>query len=144
MNLENREPKPWSYFRNLAQNEFVRKDISLMDQDHLGFSSLLTVIGEGAPVDYSFPPLNPPLKSDGVAFGQTDSHISFDEDIRQNLTGPTNAMNLDSDYNHSPLEGIESEQVDGVNHRVQESEYEVSLFVALFTSNSHFYDIDCL
>lgn len=148
MNLENRDPKRWSYFRNLAQNEFVRKDVSLMDQDHLGFSSLLTVIGEGAPVDYSYPPLNPPLnpplKSDGVAFGQADSHISFDEDIRQNLTGPPNAMNLDSDYNHSPLEGIESEQVDGVNHRVRESEYEVSLFVALFTSNSQFYNIDCL
>ncbi|KAM5587099.1 hypothetical protein ABKV19_005847 [Rosa sericea] len=120
--MENHEPMHWSYFRNLAQNEFVRKDVSLMDQDHLGFSSPLTGIGEGAPVDYSYPP----LKSAGVVFGHTESHISFDEDIRQDLssiTGPA-TINVDSDYNPSLPEGIASEQVDGVNHRVRESEYE--------------------
>ncbi|XP_004295498.1 PREDICTED: uncharacterized protein LOC101305739 [Fragaria vesca subsp. vesca] len=122
LNMENHEPMHWSYFRNLAQNEFVRKDVSLMDQDHLGFSAPLTGIGEGAPVDYSYPP----LKSAGVVFGHTESHISFDEDIRQDLasiTGPT-AVNVDSDYNPSLPEGIESEQVDGVNHILRESEYE--------------------
>ncbi|KAM1032466.1 hypothetical protein ACFX2I_036050 [Malus domestica] len=122
LNMENPEPKHWSYFRNLAQNEFVRKDVSLMDQDHLGFSSPPTDIGSGAPVDYSFPP----LKSDGVVFGHTDSQINFDEDIRQGLpalAGP-NKVNLGSDYNPTPLKGIESEQLDGVNHGVRESEYE--------------------
>ncbi|XP_050367232.1 uncharacterized protein LOC126785660 [Argentina anserina] len=119
LNMENHEPMHWSYFRNLAQNEFVRKDVSLMDQDHLGFISPLTGIGEGAPVDYSFPP----LKSAGVLFGHNESHISFDEDIRQDLSSITGPTTINAD-NPSLPEGIESEQVDGVNHRVQESEYE--------------------
>ncbi|KAM1004260.1 uncharacterized protein LOC126585655 [Malus sylvestris] len=122
LNMENPEPKHWSYFRNLAQNEFVRKDVSLMDQDHLGFSSPPTDIGAETPVDYSFPP----LKSGGVVFGHTDSQINFDEDIQQGLPGVAgpNAMNIGSDYNHTPLKGIESEQLDGVHHGVRESEYE--------------------
>ncbi|KAK8505475.1 hypothetical protein V6N12_065927 [Hibiscus sabdariffa] len=46
LNMENHEPNHWSYFRNLAQDDFVRKDVSLMDHDHLGFSSPLTNIEE--------------------------------------------------------------------------------------------------
>ncbi|ONI11582.1 hypothetical protein PRUPE_4G114600 [Prunus persica] len=122
LNMENHEPKHWSYFRNLAQNEFVRKDVSLMDQDHLGFPSPLTNLREGVAVDYSYPPLKP----DGVVFGHTDSHINFDEDIRQESSGiaSPNTMNLASEYNPSPPKGIESEQLDGVNHGIRESEYE--------------------
>ncbi|KAF9598574.1 hypothetical protein IFM89_028201 [Coptis chinensis] len=34
--------KHWSFFQKLAHDEFVRNDVSLMDQDHLGYSSPLT------------------------------------------------------------------------------------------------------
>ncbi|XP_078182463.1 RAF-like serine/threonine-protein kinase 20 [Carex rostrata] len=33
VNIQNHEPKSWSFFRNLAPEEFARKDVSLMDQD---------------------------------------------------------------------------------------------------------------
>jgi PB1 domain len=33
VNIQNHEPKRWSFFRNLAPDEFARKDVSLMDQD---------------------------------------------------------------------------------------------------------------
>ncbi|XWS67400.1 hypothetical protein CRYUN_Cryun04dG0003800 [Craigia yunnanensis] len=122
LNMENHEPKHWSYFRNLAQDEFVRKDVSLMDQDYLDFSSPLTNVEGGAPIDYSYPP----LKSAGaVALGHIKPDINFGEDIRQESTTVTAANNLDlgSDYKKSPLKGDESRQ-DGLNHKVPESEYE--------------------
>ncbi|KAK8629818.1 hypothetical protein V6N13_078644 [Hibiscus sabdariffa] len=103
LNMENHEPKHWSYFRNLAQDEFVRKDVSLMDQDHLGFSSPLTNIEGGAPIDYSFPP----LKSAGaVALAQSKPDINFG-----------------SEYKNSPPKGDESGRV-GQKLQVHESEFE--------------------
>ncbi|XWS62345.1 hypothetical protein CRYUN_Cryun06bG0003100 [Craigia yunnanensis] len=122
LNMENHEPKHWSYFRNLAQDEFVRKDVSLMDQDHLGFSSPLTNIEGGAPIDYSYPP----LKSAGaIASGHIKPGINFGEDIRQESTAVAAANNLDlgSDYKKFPPKGDESGR-DGPNHKVPESEYE--------------------
>ncbi|KAE8659429.1 hypothetical protein F3Y22_tig00116962pilonHSYRG00363 [Hibiscus syriacus] len=122
LNMENHEPKHWSYFRNLAQDEFARKDVSLMDQDHLGFSSPLTNIEGGAPIDYSYPP----LKSTGaVALAQRKPDINFDEDIRQELTSAaaTNNLDISSEYNKSPVKGDESRRV-GQNHQVPESEFE--------------------
>lgn len=122
-NMENHEPKSWSYFRKLAQDEFERKDVSLMDQDHLGYSSLLTNIGEGAAVDYSLPP----LKFDGRALDHIDSHMNFVEDIDQEssyITGPS-TMNFHSDYNPSQLKDKEREQLDIVKTVILESDYGV-------------------
>ncbi|OWM85698.1 hypothetical protein CDL15_Pgr029121 [Punica granatum] len=116
LNMENHEPKHWSYFRNLAQNEFVRRDVSLMDQDHLGFSSPLTHVEERAPVDYSYPPLKADL-----------SHVDsrYVEDIQQVptvITGPS-TRTMQTDYSASQLKGTES-VLDVMNPRTPESEYE--------------------
>ncbi|KAK9267395.1 hypothetical protein L1049_009820 [Liquidambar formosana] len=113
LNMENHEPKHWSFFQKLAQDEFVRKDVSLMDQDHLGFSSPLTNIEDGAPIDYSFPP----LKADGVSVGHINSHINFDEDAQQEPSGP---IDLHPDYSSSPIKGTDGM----VNMRTPESGYE--------------------
>ncbi|XP_040964294.1 uncharacterized protein [Gossypium hirsutum] len=122
LNMENHEPKHWSYFRNLAQDEFVRKDVSLMDQDHLGFSSPLTNIEVGAPIDYSYPPLK---SAGGVALAQIKPDISFDEDIRQESVSvaATNNLDIGSEYKKSPLGGDESVQA-GQSLQVPESEFE--------------------
>lgn len=122
VNLENHEPKHWSYFRNLAQDDFGRKDVSLMDQDHLGFSSPLTNIEGGVPIDYSYPPLN----SVGVALGHGIPHINFEENIKQESTGVavTNTMDLHPEYSQSQLKDDESAPLDRVDSKVVESEYE--------------------
>ncbi|KAL5773633.1 hypothetical protein ACOSQ2_013557 [Xanthoceras sorbifolium] len=122
LNMENHDPKRWSYFRNLAQDQSVRKDVSLMDQDHLGFSSPLTNIKEGVPVDYSYPP----LKADGVTLAHIDSHINFDEDSQRDSSGivrPT-SMDVHPNYSRSQLKGDESVQLEAVNPRLPESDYE--------------------
>ncbi|GMI73337.1 hypothetical protein like AT2G35050 [Hibiscus trionum] len=122
LNMENHEPKHWSYFRNLAQDDFVRKDVSLMDQDHLGFSSPLTNIEGGAPIDYSYPP----LKSAGaVALAQSKPDINFGEDIKQESTSAaaTNNLDIGSEYKKSQLKADESGRV-GQNLQVHESEFE--------------------
>ncbi|KAG6416376.1 hypothetical protein SASPL_123805 [Salvia splendens] len=35
MNMENHEPKHWSFFQRLAGDECLRRDVSLIDQDHV-------------------------------------------------------------------------------------------------------------
>ncbi|KAJ0081546.1 hypothetical protein Patl1_12259 [Pistacia atlantica] len=120
-NVENLDMKRWSYFRNLAQDEFSRKDVSLMDQDHLGFAPPLTNIEEGTPADYSYPP----LKSDEGAMTQNDSHINFDEDIQResSVTVGPNTMDMRQDNMHSHLKGNQSVHLQGMNSRIQ-SDYE--------------------
>ncbi|KAF9619041.1 hypothetical protein IFM89_004399 [Coptis chinensis] len=54
MNMENLDLKHWSFFQKLAQDELVRNDVSLMDQDHIGYSSPLTKVDEGSPGAYNF------------------------------------------------------------------------------------------
>ncbi|KAA8537218.1 hypothetical protein F0562_029696 [Nyssa sinensis] len=124
MNMENHDPKRWSFFQKLAaQEDVVRKDVSLMDQDHLGFSSPLTNIVEGPPIDYSFPP----LETKGVALAHMDPHINFDADIQQpsyDAVG-SRTMDLHPDYSPSQINGSESVQFDGlVNPITLESDNE--------------------
>ncbi|CAI0392711.1 unnamed protein product [Linum tenue] len=118
LNMENLDPKRWSYFRNLAQNQFVRKDVSLMDQDHPGFPPSMTTVEGSTPLDYSYPP----FKSDGISVSKTDSPINFDEDIQQQRSGVAGTQTLD--YSHSQLKAQESVQLDGINSRIPESAYE--------------------
>ncbi|KAL3598908.1 hypothetical protein D5086_006826 [Populus alba] len=116
LNMENHDPKRRSYFQNLAQDQSARKVFSLIDQDHLSYSSSLTNVEGGAPIDYSYPP----LKSDGVGL----PHI--EEDVRQETSGVVglNTMDSHTDYGHFELKGTESAWLDGVNARIPESEYE--------------------
>ncbi|ONK61176.1 uncharacterized protein A4U43_C08F27010 [Asparagus officinalis] len=74
VNMQNHEPQRWSFFRNLAQDEFARKDISLMDQDHVG-----------VPRPYEFGA----LESKGVDLGHMNSPVEFDEDLQQEILGTT-------------------------------------------------------
>ncbi|KAF8411282.1 hypothetical protein HHK36_003829 [Tetracentron sinense] len=123
LNMENHEPKHWSFFQKLAQDEFVRKDVSFMDQDHLGFSSPLTKVEE-APRAYH----HSPLKTDGGAFGILDSQINFNEEIHQESynIGEPDTVVLVHNSNPSQIKESEGVQFDGMgkNPRTQESDYE--------------------
>ncbi|CAM8956988.1 unnamed protein product [Rhodiola kirilowii] len=46
MNMENHEPKRWSYFQKLAQDVYTQNNMSLIDQDHLSFVPSLTKVEE--------------------------------------------------------------------------------------------------
>ncbi|KAJ0259769.1 Kinase superfamily with octicosapeptide/Phox/Bem1p domain-containing protein [Hirschfeldia incana] len=107
VNVQNHDPKNWSYFRNLAQDEFERKDISLMDQDHPGFPTSLTNT-DGVPIDYSYPP----LQSEKVAPTQLNPQIHFDGNIQPDVstTAVADSSNVDTqeDYGQSVFKGAES------------------------------------
>ncbi|KAJ8631234.1 hypothetical protein MRB53_024557 [Persea americana] len=83
LNMQNPEPKRWSFFRNLAPDEFIRKDASLMDQDHIGFPHPLSKVEEGTTKHYGFSP----LELERVGLGHVESQIDFDEEIRQESSG---------------------------------------------------------
>ncbi|XP_010519004.1 PREDICTED: serine/threonine-protein kinase pakA-like isoform X2 [Tarenaya hassleriana] len=99
LNVQNHEPKNWSYFQNLAQDEFVRKDVSLMDQDHPGFPTSMTT--GGAPIDYSYPP----LQSEKVASSHIDPQIHFDGNIQPDVSpvAASNTVDTQQDYGQSQL-----------------------------------------
>ncbi|XP_023519319.1 uncharacterized protein LOC111782750 [Cucurbita pepo subsp. pepo] len=124
LNVENHEPKRWSYFRNLVQEEFVGKDISLMDQDHPGFSSSLENVEEGGTMN-RYPPLN----SDVGAIYHRDSHINLDDNIQQEsrlLTGPS-STNLFTDNDSSKLKDNESMQLDEPISKAPQAENDAKL-----------------
>ncbi|KAF6135120.1 hypothetical protein GIB67_040431 [Kingdonia uniflora] len=111
LNIENHEPKHWSFFQKLAQDEFIRKDVSLMDQDHPGFSSRLTKVEEDMPGTYHFPP----LKTAVVSSGQLGSELGSMEEIQEE----SSIVYCD------PSRVKDSVQFDGMeNLRTPESDYE--------------------
>nr|CAD1836068.1 unnamed protein product [Ananas comosus var. bracteatus] len=77
LNMQNHEPKRWSFFRNIAQDEFARKDVSLMDQDLVGYLSLLDK-GAAVPTSYQFVG----GENEGIDFSQLGSQIDFEENPR--------------------------------------------------------------
>ncbi|KAF3948158.1 hypothetical protein ACB098_11G019800 [Castanea mollissima] len=106
INMENHEPKRWSYFQKLAQEGFVQKDVSLIGQDHFAFSSAVR-------------------EAEGILDSQ--SQHNFGEDNQKELPGIPGADNniLHPNYDHSQ-EDTESGQF-GImmeNLRIPESEYE--------------------
>ncbi|KAH7683664.1 Non-specific serine/threonine protein kinase protein [Dioscorea alata] len=85
LNMQNHEPQKWSFFRNLAPDEFSRKDISLMDQDHIGYSSLLNNGEELAARTYEFSP----LQNEGVDVSHIGLPIDLEDEMQQELSGKT-------------------------------------------------------
>lgn len=88
LNMPNHEPQRWSFFRNLAQGEFARKDVSLMDQDHVGYSPLAKV-GNRDQRPYKFKPLD----SEGIGLIHMESPIEFDEEMQQESSNTENDAN---------------------------------------------------
>ncbi|KAK9275206.1 hypothetical protein L1049_022468 [Liquidambar formosana] len=122
LNMENHEPKHWSYFQKLAQDEFVQKNVSLIDQDHLGFSSALPRVEEEVPRSYHFAP----LMKDGVSVGH--AQITFSEDNIKEFPGTvgTDTTVLHSNYTPPQVKGSEGMHFDGLleNLGTPDSEYE--------------------
>ncbi|CAN4081815.1 unnamed protein product [Withania somnifera] len=115
LNMENHEPKRWSFFQKLAQDDFVT---SLIDQDHLSLSSTGANIENGAPMDYGYPP----FKGGGPTIDHMDSGTNIEP--LHNDVGPT-TMNVPSEYNPSQTTGIQTMQYDGAkNSKLPESDYQ--------------------
>ncbi|KAI3755981.1 hypothetical protein L1987_55792 [Smallanthus sonchifolius] len=102
MNMPNHEPQHWSFFQKLAGDEFAQKDVSLIDQDQLAFSSKLPKVEEASE-------------------SQLDSKNALVEDEEKDAP--------QSHYDPSQVEVSESMQfVDMVeNIRKPDSEYEVDI-----------------
>ncbi|KAI3881546.1 hypothetical protein MKX03_035624 [Papaver bracteatum] len=113
LDVENHDPKHWSFFQKLAQDEFARKDVSLMDQDHLGFSSPLTNINEELPTSYQLSPLKP----EGVALRPITSQISFEEETQQVSSNTIGAdtIGLQQGYNPSQVRDTGNLQFDAMS-----------------------------
>ncbi|KAI5674546.1 hypothetical protein M9H77_14910 [Catharanthus roseus] len=123
LNIENHEPKHWSFFQKLAGNDFARKDVSLIDQDHIGYSAGLPKIEE-ASVAYGFEQLT----KDGLSAGKVNPYRNFGENGQNDLPGAERieAIVSHSDYSPSHLQISEGMQYDDLadNRRLPDSEYE--------------------
>ncbi|XP_045801903.1 uncharacterized protein LOC123895538 isoform X2 [Trifolium pratense] len=111
VNMENHEPKSWSYFGKLAQG---LDNVSLIDQDHLGFSHHATR-----------------QTTDRVRLDHEDSHLNFGEenqDLHRRIGAETHV--LKSNYDQSQLNDTKSMQFDKMLENVgaQESGYKDGKF----------------
>lgn len=122
LNVDNHEPKRWSYFQKLAQEGY--DNVSLIDQDNLGFSSSVKKVQEGDSKSQQ----SAPLPVDGVPTGHKESHLNFGQETQRNLpvTTKTEATVFPPKYDHSQLMGNENKNVDAIieNIRPQDSEYQ--------------------
>lgn len=128
VNMENHEPKSWSYFGKLAAEGL--DNISLIDRDPHGFSPESGNVNDKTH-------LVTPLTPDGICVDQADLHINFDGESQKGFHGitGTEAPFVLSNYDHSQVKETESMQFDATmeNLRGQESEFEVC-FWWFFTS----------
>ncbi|XP_011095730.1 uncharacterized protein LOC105175099 [Sesamum indicum] len=124
VNIENHEPKHWSFFQRLAGDEFTRRDVSLIDQDHVVFSSGLKKVEEEAPLAYDFVPLT----RDGIPPTHSGVPENYGEEDKKDLHGGDGAVSigLHSNYSASQVKVSEGIQYDDLmdNMRIQDSEYE--------------------
>ncbi|GAA0153356.1 non-receptor serine/threonine protein kinase [Lithospermum erythrorhizon] len=107
VNIENHEPKNWSFFQKLAGDEFSRKDVSLIDQDH--------IVYEERPTESKFMP----LQKDGTSINHVDPRDNFYDDGTVSVPAHAN-------YNESIVQASEAVHYDGLidNSQVPELEYE--------------------
>ncbi|KAM5586849.1 hypothetical protein ABKV19_005665 [Rosa sericea] len=121
LNMENHDPKRWSYFQKLDQEGADQQDVSLMDQD-LGFPSAIRNVEEEDSKSYH----RTPLPTDGAPMARMNSQPNFGEDISKE-TGLTKA-----NYDHPQLKETESMQFEAMmeNLRVPESDYEEGKFAS--------------
>lgn len=135
LNIENHEPKHWSFFQKLAGNDFSRKDVSLMDQDHIGYSAGLPKIEEETSGAYGFEALT----KAGTSINQVNCR-NFAEDGQNEPLGIErgDAAVSHSDYGPSHLQTSEGMHYGDFtdNRRLPDSEYEVYLrwFLKILTN----------
>ncbi|KAL1559906.1 hypothetical protein AAHA92_10194 [Salvia divinorum] len=123
VNMENHEPKHWSFFQRLAGDEFLRRDISLINQDHVILSYANTKVEE-APLAYDFVPLT----RDGIP----PSHQEFQEnyskhDQKNSPAGDQpHSMGLHSNFDAPQVKVNEGVQYSDLtdNMRIPDSDYE--------------------
>lgn len=121
INMENHEPRSWSYFQKLAQDGIDNDNASLIDQDHLGFSP--AIVGDNRAQHVT------PLTTDEDPLNRAEFHLNFGDEIQKDLHGEngTETTGLKTNYDPSQINDTESMQFDAMldNLRAQESHYEV-------------------
>ncbi|XP_055805856.1 uncharacterized protein LOC129874577 isoform X2 [Solanum dulcamara] len=123
LNMENHEPKHWSFFQKIAQGDFVRRNVSLMDQDHLSLSSTCATVDDGVSMDYGYPP----FKGDGPMIDHMDAQLNIEAEFQQpspEIVVP-DTIDLPSEYNPSQTTDVQSMQYDvEFSSKVPESGYQ--------------------
>ena len=126
MNIANHEPKHWSYFQKLAHDDFGQKDVSLIDQDQIDFSSRLPKVEEESEAY-----IITPLVRDGISSNQMDSKNNLGDQRELPGVSELSTIALHSDYNPSLVQGRDAMQFkeSSENIRIPEPEYEVRILV---------------
>ncbi|OAY48669.1 uncharacterized protein LOC110618020 isoform X2 [Manihot esculenta] len=122
VNMENHEPKHWSYFQKLAQEGFVQKEAADANPDH-GTQSAPAKVEEGDSYHLTT------LTTDAMSMDHDYSQVNFGEDIKKNLPGVVGAdSTVLSDFVHSPVKNSGSVQFDAMKENLKspESFYEGS------------------
>ncbi|CAA0818521.1 Protein kinase superfamily protein with octicosapeptide/Phox/Bem1p domain [Striga hermonthica] len=123
VNIENHDPKHWSFFQRLAGDEFTRRDVSLIDQDQIVFPSGLTEVKEEAPLAYDFVP----QATDGILPDHRGVQEKFREDYQKEMLASDGAVSsVHLDYDSSLVQVSEAMKYDDLmeNTRNRDSGYE--------------------
>ncbi|XP_027340767.1 probable serine/threonine-protein kinase DDB_G0282963 isoform X2 [Abrus precatorius] len=121
LNMDNHEPKRWSYFQKFHEGF---DNVSLIDQDNLGFSSAVRKVQVGDSKSQQ----SAPLPADSVLAGPKESQLNFGEENQKNVpvTTKSEATVILQQHDHSQVKGNDSKNNDATmeNIRPQEPEYQ--------------------
>ncbi|KAL8264203.1 hypothetical protein R6Q59_022333 [Mikania micrantha] len=124
MNIPNHEPHNWSFFQKLARDEFPQKDISLIDQDQLAFSSNFPKVEEasGRQLDSKIEDEenNAPQSQYDPSQAKVSESMQF-VDLMENMRMPDSKLEVDignlgrpslDNHDISPLQIIRNEDLE--------------------------------
>ncbi|GER48111.1 kinase family protein [Striga asiatica] len=124
VNIENHDPKHWSFFQRLAGDEFARRDVSLIDHDQIVLPSGLTEVKEEAPLAYDFVP----QARDGILPYHKGVQKKFGEDYQKEMPANDGAVSsvVHLDYDSSLVQVSEVVRYDDLmdNTRNRDSGFE--------------------
>ncbi|KAI3408724.1 Protein kinase domain-containing protein, partial [Psidium guajava] len=124
LNMENHEPKHWSYFQKLAHVEYRRNDISLIDQDHPVFPYDVGKARHGDDRSHHLTQIRP--DEDPMANGNSPIICAQNGPEEPPEVSGTSTSALLMELGHSQLKNREGLQFDSVaeKSKIPESEYQ--------------------
>ncbi|RID54779.1 hypothetical protein BRARA_G02073 [Brassica rapa] len=87
MNVQNHDPKNWSYFQQLAEQQFIQRDVASIDQADSHFPSDIKDGGESSRLHHVTP-----LSRDGISTNLADPQLTLGRDYEDDNGGGTSTI----------------------------------------------------
>ncbi|XP_010537796.1 PREDICTED: uncharacterized protein LOC104812369 [Tarenaya hassleriana] len=121
LNVENQDPKNWSYFQKLAEEQFSQGDGSYIDQTGSGFPAELKDGGDISKLHHITP-----VTTAGISINLTDSQMNLGQDYGDDSAarGRVGDDTIPPDHKHGQMKVMESEEFSAMVENLRTSDFD--------------------